>query len=236
MSARILVVEDDRKTADTVALYLRHEGFEVTLTANGSEGARLGAELPFDLCVLDRMLPGADGLTICRAIRERSSVPVIMLTAMVSEEERLQGFAAGVDDYVTKPFSPRELMARVRAVLRRTHLQREARVGIVRVGGLILDHERREARLHDRTLDMSPTEFRLLYVLAKSAGRVFTRDELAERALPEGSEATARTIDAHVKNLRRKLDGEDASERASHIDTVFGVGYRLNAEACKASA
>ncbi|NOT09331.1 MAG: response regulator transcription factor [Gemmatimonadales bacterium] len=230
MSATILVVEDDGKTADTVSLYLRHAGFKVAVAPNGLEGLRRATAEPFDLVILDRMLPGLSGEEICRRLKSAADVPVIILTAMVEEEDRLDGFKAGVDDYVTKPFSPRELVARVRAVLRRAGGSKERGGDTVRVGALVLDQDAREAWLGDRALELSPTEFRMLTVLARAPGKVFPREELAERILREGSEADIRTVDAHVKNLRRKLDrgGSD-----SCIMTVFGVGYRLSAEACR---
>jgi len=226
----VLVVEDDFKTADTVALYLRHGGFRVAVARDGVHGLDLATQEPFDLVVLDRMLPGLDGVELCRRLRARSEVPVIMLTALVEEEDRLEGFRAGVDDYVSKPFSPRELLARAEAVLRRVGIQRGHRRGTVRVGRLAIDPEGHGAWFGERPLDLSPTEFRLLLTLASAPGKVFERQELADRALPEGGTADLRTVDAHIKNLRRKLDTEG---QPSCIATVFSIGYRLSAEACR---
>ena len=225
----MLVVEDDTKTADTISLYLRHEGFRVTIAPDGVVGRhRVGAE-QFDLVILDRMLPGADGLEVCRHLRSHADTPVIMLTAMVDESERLEGFAAGVDDYVIKPFSPRELVARAHAVLRRAGVQRDRRDGSLRLGTLYLAESTREAWLGTRALGLSPTEFRLLWTMAAAPGRVLSREELAGRALRSRGESDLRTVDAHVKNLRRKLDPGAAAD--TFIETVFAAGYRLLAGA-----
>lgn len=224
----ILVVEDDFRTADTIALYLRHAGFRVAVAHDGKAGLERATREPFDLVVLDRMLPGVEGDRICERIRSSSTVPVIMVTARVGERERLEGFDLGADDYVVKPFSPRELVARVRAVLRRVALGRERARGVVRAGSITLDPETHEAWRGPRRLELSPTEFRLLHALAAAPGRIFSRRELVDRALP-GHDVTERTVDAHVKNLRRKLDPD--RERPSRIRTVTGRGYQLLREA-----
>ena len=224
-SAAILVVEDDFRTADTVALYLRHAGFQVAVAHDGEVGLERALRESFDLVVLDRMLPGVDGDRICARIRSSSAVPIIMVTARVGERERLEGFDLGADDYLVKPFSPRELVARVRAILRRAELRAERDRGVVRAGSLSLDPEAAEAWDGGRRLDLSPTEFRLLQTLAAAPGRVFSRRELIDRALPGEGSATERTVDAHVKNLRRKLDPPDATR--SRIRTVLGRGYQL---------
>lgn len=169
------------------------------------------------------MLPGLDGLEVCRRVRETSAMPIIMLTARSTEEDRLEGLDLGADDYVVKPFSPRELAARVRAVLRRAPGASDGPP--VRVGDLVIDPARHEATLAGRPLDLTPREFRLLEVLARAPGRAFTRGELVERAFGADSSALDRTIDAHVVNLRRKLGDDPACP--GRIETVFGVGYRL---------
>jgi DNA-binding response OmpR family regulator len=173
--------------------------------------------------VLDRMLPGLDGLEVCRRIREVSKVPIIMLTARSTEADRLDGLALGADDYVVKPFSPRELTARVRAVLRR--MPGATDEPPIRVGDLVVDLARHQVTVAGREAKVTPREFDLLEVFARSPGRAFTRAELLERAFETDSEALDRTIDAHVANLRRKLDADAAGP--SRIETVFGVGYRL---------
>ena len=221
--AHVLLVEDEPKTADTVALYLRHGGFRVTVSRDGAEASAMLSASRFDLIVLDRMLPGLDGLALARQARATADVPIIMLTAMVHEDDRLDGFEAGVDDYVSKPFSPRELVARCQAVLRRAELQRERDAGGVRIGSLFIPAEASEAFVAGVRIALSPTEARLLQILARAGGRVVSRDDLAERGLRGGVEAGARTVDVHVKNLRRKLEAAGVS----CVETVFGVGYRL---------
>jgi DNA-binding response OmpR family regulator len=221
-SASILVVEDDAKTADTVALYLRHGGHRVTVERDGAEGLRRARNEPFDLVVLDRMLPGLEGGEILLRLRRVSDVPVILLTAMAGERDRLDGFRAGADDYVVKPFSPRELVARVDATLRRTGVS--GRVShAVQVGSLLVDPDAHVARIGDAELDLSPTEFRLLLRLAEAPNRTFSRRELVDRVL-EGP-ADERVVDSHVKNVRRKIGGVGADPR--WIRTVFGRGYKL---------
>ena len=223
----ILVAEDDRKTAELLRLYLVAAGYGVLLAADGPSALREARASSPDLVVLDWMLPGASGVSVCRSLRAESDVPVIFLTARVDEEDRLGGLAAGGDDYVTKPFSPREIVARVRAVLRRT-APRRGLSGERRCADLVVDGERREARLGEARLDLTPTEFRLLEVLIGSPGRPFSRRELAERALREESEALERTIDAHVMKLRRKMR-RASRHPVAKVETVFGVGYRLTA-------
>jgi DNA-binding response OmpR family regulator len=223
--ARILVVEDDPRLSSAVALYLRHGGYDVLLAASGTEALELAARESPDLLVLDVMLPGADGIEVCRTIRAHSEVPVIMLTARSTEADTLRGLDAGADDYVTKPFSPRELMARVGVVLRRAR----PRAAVVKIGGVEIDRHLRTVRRHGRTVNVTPTEFRLLDVLASTPGRPFTRSELAERAFGHDHEALERTIDAHVVNLRRKLEEDRTSPTV--VVTVFGVGYRLGTDA-----
>lgn len=221
--ASILLVEDDAKTADTVALYLRHGGHRVSVERDGAEGLRRATTEPFDLVVLDRMLPGLDGGEVLDRLRRISDVPVILLTAMAGERDRLDGFRGGADDYVTKPFSPRELVARVDAMLRRTGISGRRR-RVVQVGGLVLDPEAHVARVGSDLLDLSPTEFRLLRCLAEAHHRTFSRAELVDRAL--SGDPDARVVDSHVKNIRRKLAAIGAAP--GWIQTVFGRGYRLS--------
>lgn len=218
----ILVVEDEIKTGDTVALYLRHGGHRVTVVRDGAEALRRALDEPWDLLVLDRMLPGLEGSEMLRRLREVSDVPVILLTAMSGELDRLDGFRAGADDYVVKPFSPRELVARVDALLRRAGVSGRSPTGI-RVGPLVVDPSGHEARVGSTAVDLSPTEFRLLHCLAEAPNRTFSRAELVDRVL-EGP-AEERVIDSHVKNLRRKL--HDAGADPRWIATVFGRGYKL---------
>ena len=220
----ILVVDDDAKTVAAVRLYLEHAGYDMISAADGPAAlARARAAPPPDLIVLDLMLPGLDGLEVCRRLRLESAVPIIMLTARSTEEDRLEGLDLGADDYVVKPFSPRELAARVRAVLRR--VQDSAGEAPIRVGDLSVDPARHQVTAGGERVDLTPREFRLLSVLARSPGRVFTRSELVERAFGSDSETLERTIDVHVVHLRRKLEPDPA--RPTRVETVYGVGYRL---------
>jgi two-component system, OmpR family, response regulator AdeR len=216
---RVLLVEDDPKTRELVELYLRREGLDVATAVDGAAALEAFAAHSPHLVILDLMLPRLDGREVARRIRAEARRPVgiIMLTARSTEEDALRGLDLGADDYVTKPFSPRELMARVRAVLRRAPDEDVLAAGPVR-----LDRERHEARVDGAVLDLTPTEFRLLETLLQSPARTFTREELVARALSEDSEALARTVDAHVMKLRRKLGAA-----GSLIGTVFGIGYRL---------
>jgi len=224
-SATILVAEDDAKTAAILRLYLENAGFHVVTAGRGDDALRLLRSDPPDLVLLDRMLPGLSGDAVCRALRAEGDVPVIFVTARGEEEDRLRGLSWGADDYVTKPFSPREVVARVRAVLRRSR-KPERHDRVLRAGRIALDLPRHRATLDGELLPLTPTEFRLMEALVESHGRPLTRSALAERALPEASEALERTVDAHVMKIRRKLHARRAGA-GSEIETVFGVGYRF---------
>jgi DNA-binding response OmpR family regulator len=221
MKSRVLVVDDNLRTREAIALYLRHAGYAVDLAATGPDALSAAASARPDLIVLDLMLPGLDGLDVCRALRERTDVPIIMVTARATEEDKLEGLRSGADDYVTKPFSPRELVARVATVLRRAG----RRAKVIEAGAIAIDVTAREVRRDGAVVPMTPAEFRLLEVLASNPGRAWTRTELAERAFGHDYEALDRTIDAHVMNLRRKLERDRT--RPELIQTVFGVGYRF---------
>ena len=226
LSKRILVVDDDAKTVELVKLYLNRDGYRVLTANDGVEALRLARESHPDLIVLDLMLPGIDGLEVCRTLRSESDVPIIMLTARTTEQDRLTGLDLGADDYVTKPFSPRELAARVRVVLSRLPgemLQRGP--AEIRHGDLIINFRKYEASLAGRPLNLTPIEFKLLGVLVREPGRVFTRGELIERALGYDFEGFDRTIDVHIRNLRLKL--EPAPNYPRYIKTVYGVGYKF---------
>ena len=227
MSAKgtVLVAEDDPKTAELLRLYLVAAGFDVRLAADGASALAAARDASPDLVLLDWMLPRVSGISVCRALRLESEVPVILLTARAAEEDRLRGLETGADDYVTKPFSPRELVARVRAVLRRTRAG-SAGARRMKLADLSLDRERHEARLCGTRLDLTPAEFRLLEALLARPRRTQTRQELSESVFAESSEAMERTIDAHVMKVRRKMR-TTAPAAVARIETVFGVGYRL---------
>lgn len=223
---RVLVVDDDVKTVELVKLYLNRDGYKVLTAYDGTEALRLAREAHPDLIVLDLMLPGIDGLKACRIIRDGSDVPIIMLTARTTEEDRLRGLDSGADDYVTKPFSPKELAARVRAVLRRLPgetIQRGSEQ--VQYGKLTVNFPKYEASLAGRVLNLSPIEFKLLGALVREPDRVFSRAQLIEKALGYDFEGFDRTIDVHILNLRRKLEPDPNHPR--YIKTVYGVGYKF---------
>ena len=220
---RVLVVDDDVKTVELVKLYLNRDGYRVLTAYDGIEALRLAREGRPDLIVLDLMLPGMNGLEVCRTIREESDVPIIMLTAMTTDQDKLNGLELGADDYMTKPFSPRELAARVRTVLRR--LPGERGPAQVRHGELVVDFYKHEVTLAGRSIPLTSVEFRLLGALAREPGRVFSRAQLIEQALGPDYEGFDRTIDVHILKLRRKLETDPA--HPTFIQTVYGVGYKL---------
>lgn len=235
---RVLIVEDEAKTASTVALYLRHAGIDVEVALDGATGLRKALFEPFDLVILDVLLPGVDGREICRRVRAASAVPIVMVTAHATEEERIEGLDLGADDYVPKPFSPRELVARVRANLRRARLGRESGGEVagggapaLRRGVLEIDRARHEARLEGRNLGLTAAELELLAALAERPGVVWPRERLLARLPATGRRADVRdlrTVDAHVKNLRRKLEPDRRpGGRPRYLKTVLGTGYKL---------
>ncbi len=226
MPAKVLVVEDDPHAVELVRLYLSRDGHTVLTARDGLEGLRLAREELPDLLVLDLMLPGMDGLQVCRLVRQESDMPIIMLTARVEEEDRLTGLDLGADDYITKPFSPRELAARVRAVLRRTLRDSlESGPSELSYGAVSVNLRQRSIHIGDTWMQVTPTEFRLLATLVREPGRVFTREQIIDRAFGYDFEGFDRTVDAHISSLRRKLEAVPPKTR--YIHTVYGVGYRF---------
>jgi len=223
MPSLVLVVEDDAVVSETLTTYLEHAGFAVVTASDGPGGLARAQSPDIALVILDWMVPGMSGPEVCRRLRSASSVPVLMLTARTSEDDRIHGFDTGADDYVGKPFSPREVVARVQALLRRsgpmgTSTSTTAPPTVV--GPLEIDHFRREVRVDGRPVGVTPTELRLLEALASHPGRTFTRDELVARAFGPDYVGLDRTVDVHITNLRRKLGPK-------LIQTVHGLGYRL---------
>ncbi len=218
---RVLIVDDDQKTVELVGLYLKRDGYRVLTAYDGIEALRQAREGNPDVIVLDLMLPGMNGLEVCRTLRKESDVPIIMLTAKATEQDKLTGLDLGADDYVTKPFSPKELAARVRALLRR--LPGERGPSEIKNGILGIDFVKHQAFLDGRSLNLTPTEFKLLGVLAKEPGRVFSRAEIIDKALGYDFEGFDRTVDVHILNLRRKLEADP--DHPKYIKTVYGVGY-----------
>lgn len=223
---KILVVDDDRKIVELVRAYLQKDGYQVLTAYDGLEALELARSKRPDLVVLDLMLPGMDGLDVCRILQKESEVPIIMLTARTTEEDRLIGLELGADDYVCKPFSPRELVARVRAVLRRVERESAQEPPEMRFGDLVVDRRRREVRLKDEVVPVTPTEFRLLEVLAAEPGRAFTRLELLDRVFGYDYEGFERTVDVHILNLRKKIEPDP--KQPTYVKTVFGVGYKFS--------
>ena len=222
---KILVVDDDHKIVDIVRLYLEKDGYRVLVAYDGLEALELARQKRPDLIVLDLMLPGMDGLDVCRILRTESEVPIIMLTARTTEEDKLVGLELGADDYVTKPFSPRELVARVRTILRRAGKESPQGPEELRFADLLIDRRRHEVRLRGEVVPLTPTEFRLLEVLAEEPGRAFTRLELLDRVFGYDFEGFERTVDVHVKNLRKKIEPDP--KQPTYIKTVYGVGYKF---------
>jgi len=219
----ILIIEDEHELARVVQSYLEQAGMQVRVEGRGDRGLWAWEQFKPDLVLLDLNLPGMDGLDVAREIRRKADTPIIMITARAEETDRLIGLELGADDYIVKPFSPREVVARVRAVLRRAG-QAPGALKRIREGDLEIDFEAHAVTRAGETLDLTPTEFNLLAALAGQPGRVFTRLQLLEAAQGQAYEGYERTIDAHVKNLRAKL------EPSRYIETVFGVGYRFRKE------
>ncbi len=224
----LLVVDDDPHVVELARLYLERDGYCVFTAADGADGLALAREEQPNLIVLDVMLPRLNGLDVCRTLRQESDVPIIMLTARVEEQDRLAGLDLGADDYVTKPFSPRELAARVKAVLRRASRDRDDDLPLVlSIGSICLDLRKRRVTADGADLHLTPTEFRLLALLMSQPGRTFTRNEIIDRVMGDDFDGFDRTVDAHVSSVRRKLASTDPGI-ARLIQTVYGSGYRIN--------
>src|ERR1700687_3439782 len=224
MSKTILVIDDEPTIADLCRDYLRAAGYSVLTAEDGPQGLALARREHPDLVVVGLMLPGMDGLDVCRALRRDGSVPIIMLTARVDESDRLVGLELGADDYLGKPFSPRELVARVRTVLRRASGPTTP-ADVIRAGQLSLDRTRFKVTLPDREITLTPTEFEILAVMAAQPGRVFSRAQLLTAAHGIAFESYERAIDSHIRNLRRKLQA--GSDEPEYIQTVHGIGYKF---------
>jgi two-component system, OmpR family, alkaline phosphatase synthesis response regulator PhoP len=224
---KILVVDDDAKIVELVKIYLKRDGYSVITAYNGTDALKTAQQNKPDLIVLDIMLPGIDGLEICRELRKASTVPIILLTARTTEEDRIKGLDLGADDYVTKPFSPKELAARIRAVFRRMPDE------ILEMGAeelsyedLVINFPKHEVYLKGSQMDLTPVEFKLLGILVREPGRVFSRSQLVEKVMGYDFEGFDRTIDVHILNLRRKLEPDPSHPQ--YIKTVYGSGYKFN--------
>jgi len=226
VSKKILVVDDEREIVKIVRAYLEEAGFSVVTAADGQEALTVFRREKPALLVLDWMLPKLSGIDVCRAIRKESEVPIIMLTARVEETDKLIGLEMGADDYVAKPFSPRELVARVRAVLRRAEGS-EVQAEVLEAGGIRMDTASRAVVVRGEKMELTPTEFDLLALFMQNPGRVFTRMQLLDKVQGYAYEGYERTMDVHIKNLRQKI--EESPSKPKRIVTVYGVGYKFEA-------
>ncbi len=226
---KILLVDDDRKTVELVRLYLENDGYQVFTAMDGQLALSEARKSNPDLIVLDLMLPKIDGLDVCRQIRAESNIPIIMLTARTTEEDKLAGLDIGADDYITKPFSPREVLARVRAVLRRISTTELNDLNTQQVfEDITIDYQRRDVRVRGKFVHLTPKEFKLLEIMSKQPGQIFSRTFLLERAFGSDYAGLERTIDVHVMNLRKKLE-QNAPEK-TYIKTIYGMGYKFSEE------
>lgn len=225
-SHKILVVDDDPKTVELIRLYLEKEHFHVLTAYDGRDALEKIRERQPDLVILDLMLPKISGLDICRIVATEKKIPLIMLTAKSTEDDILLGLDLGADDYITKPFSPKQLMARTRAVLRRTQQHTLSTKTVLSFGALELDQIRHEVRLHQQVLPLTPREFQLLETMALEPGRAFSRLELLERVFGFDYHGLDRTVDAHIMNLRKKMNVDTESQH-EYVQTVYGVGYKF---------
>jgi DNA-binding response OmpR family regulator len=226
MSGPILIVEDNKKTASLVALYLEREGFQTVVAYDGQEALKLAERYSPIFIIIDLMLPLVDGWEVCRQIRRSSDVPILMLTARGEEVDRISGLTLGADDYVVKPFSPREIVARVKAILRRGRLGPTKEKTILSQGDLVLDREKRKVSLGGRPVPLTRHEYNLLQAIMAAPGKVFTRDELVEHIYPKGEAVVIdRVIDVHIGKLRQKIEKDPSRPR--YILTARGVGYQF---------
>lgn len=227
MPKKILVVDDEEKIRDLIKNYLESEGFNVLQAADGAEALELidKHNLNPDLVILDWLMPGLTGLEVCRQIRQKSNIPIIMLTAKSEEIDKLLGLEIGADDYITKPFSLRELTARIKVVLRRADPSLDKKDDLIKAGGLEINLSRHEVWLDEKNVNLTPTEFKILKLLSSNPGRVFSRLQLLDAALGFAYEGYERSIDTHISNIRKKIEADPAKPR--YIKTVYGLGYRF---------
>jgi DNA-binding response OmpR family regulator len=227
MTTTILLVEDEPDTIEIVQLYLEHEGYRVHVSTDGVDALRQASDLQPDLVLLDLMLPKVDGMEVCRLIRKESWMPIIMLTARVEEDSRLSGLELGADDYITKPFSPKEVVARVKAVLRRSNLASASSSGqLLTYGAISLDLKCYEVRVGDEPVLLTPTELKLLAMFLREPGRVFTREQIVDQVFGREYDCYDRSVDTHISNLRRKIS--DSATDTQYIQTVYGIGYKFS--------
>jgi DNA-binding response OmpR family regulator len=222
---KILVVDDDHKIVDLAKLYLEKDGYRVVVAYNGHTALELARREHPALIVLDLLMPEMDGREVCRILRAESSVPIIMLTARTEDTDKLVGLEIGADDYITKPCNFRELVARVRAVLRRTYARENELTAAIVISDLTIDFAAHEVRLGKRIVELTPAEFELLTFFARSPGRTWTRAQILDQVFGETYEGYERSVDVHIKNIRRKIETDPQNPR--YIQTIFGVGYKF---------
>lgn len=225
MSKKIMIVDDEPMIIDVLQAYLEQAGYEVFSAQTGSEALRKFEEISPDFLILDLMLPDFSGEEICKWIRKKSDVPVMMLTAKTSEEERINGIVIGADDYITKPFSPREVVVRIEAILRRTNRDDNKDLLSFNHQAVVIDKLKKEVKVNGNTITLTPIEFKLLVAMATYPGRVYSRLDLLEKVQNESYEGYERSIDVHIKNLRKKVEID--SKKPEYILTVFGMGYKF---------
>jgi len=223
MKNTVLVVDDDAKLVELISFYLEREGYLPIKAYDGEDAFQKFQNRSVDLVILDLLLPGLDGMSYCKRVRRRSNVPIIMLTAKTDQEDRIKGLNLGADDYVTKPFSPMELIARVNAVLRR--FEKKSSPAEVTFGKLTVNFNRREALVDDERIELTTAEFEILKTLVKQPGRIFTRAQLLRIIQDDGSVASERTIDVHINKLRKKIETDPTSPK--YIHTLYGSGYKF---------
>jgi two-component system alkaline phosphatase synthesis response regulator PhoP len=225
MGYTILVVDDEAQIVRVLRGYLERAGYAVLTAHDGPEALRIARQEKPDLMILDLMLPGMDGVDVCKRLRSESNLPILMLTARVEEADRIIGLELGADDYVTKPFSPREIVARVKAILRRSHPEAEAPEELLQVGELKLDVGRHTVTRGAQAIEVTPSEFQILEAMMRAPGRVFRREQLLEAAQGIAYEGYERTVDTHIKNLRRKIEADP--RQPAYLLTVHGLGYKM---------
>lgn len=226
--AKILVIEDEKKIAEIVRTYLNSAGYQVSIAFDGNSGLEQAEVFSPDLIILDLMLPDKEGEEVCQILRGKSPVPILILTAKSREEDKIKGFSLGADDYLSKPFSPRELVARVRAILRRSKDKKRPFQDIVRIGKLSIEIDRHLVKSEGKEVDLTPSEYNLLLCMAKYPRQVFTREELIGAIRDSSYQVYDRTIDVHIKNLRKKIEPDP--DNPVYVKTVRGFGYKLEGE------
>ncbi|EMS73225.1 response regulator transcription factor [Ruminiclostridium cellobioparum] len=225
LQKKILVVDDEQKIVDVVKSYLEHSGYEVYTALNGNQALAAFEKTEPTLIILDLMLPDISGEEICKNIRKKSGVPIIMLTARADEEDILKGLEIGADDYILKPFSPRQLVARVAAVLRRAHESPAPVVNVIELEDIVVDDMKHEVKKKEEIINLTPNEYKIFFTMLKYPNKTFTREELITMALGDDFEGFDRTVDTHIKNLRQKIEDDPRDPR--YLQTVHGIGYRL---------